>query len=141
MPRLPATLVGLGPDGAPIYRPIIRLNIEIGNRGLEYPGLVDSGADGTLVPAQAIAPLGIDFFTLPAGPGGNGPGGGLDTRPCQGIIRWGKVVLLTEFFVAEPTKGPECVLLGRSDFFRLFIPRFHWHKEPPVFDLDPVARP
>jgi len=47
---------------------------------------------------------------------------------------------MTNFLVAEPGKGPETVLLGRADFFRLYVPRFHWHKNPPVFDLDPVAR-
>ncbi len=141
MPRLPAEYIGDGPDGKPIYRPIIRLTLEIGGRGLEYPGLVDSGADGTLVPFEAVEPLGVDFKKLPLGPGGHGPGGGLDTRPCQGVIRWGKAVLLTEFIVAEPTKGPDCVLLGRADFFKLYVPRFHWHKNPPVFDLDPVSKP
>jgi hypothetical protein len=86
--------------------------------------------------------LGVDFRKLAAGPGGLGPGGGLDTRMCHGLIRWEKekIVLMTDFLVAEPGKGPDTVLLGRADFFRLYVPRFHWHRNPPVFDLDPVAR-
>jgi len=47
---------------------------------------------------------------------------------------------MTQFLVAEPGKGPDAVLLGRADFFKLYIARFHWYKDPPVFDLDPVAR-
>ena len=142
MPRIPGTHVGTGPDGAEIIRPIIIVAIEIGGRGIRVPALVDSGADNTLVPEPFVAPLGVDFRRLAAGPGGVGPGGGLETRLCQGVMRREKekVVLMTSFMVAEPGKGPETVLLGRADFFRLYVPRFHWHKNPPVFDLDPVAR-
>ncbi len=139
MPRVPATSAGIGPDGLEIFRPIIILTIEIGSLTVRAPGLIDSGADKTLVPYEAIAPLGIDFEKLAAGAGGRGPGGELETRQCQGTIRWDKVLLMTEFTVAEPGKGPDAVLLGRADFFQIYIPRFHWHKDPPVFDLDPIA--
>ena len=139
MPRLSGTNVGTGPDGHPIYRPIIIVTIEVGGRGVSGPGLIDSGADNTLVPFAAVAPLGVDFTKLPAGAGGSGAGGALDIRQCKGVIRWDKIVLMTEFMVAEPGKGPDSVLLGRADFFRLYVPRFHWHKNPPVFDLDPVT--
>jgi hypothetical protein len=116
--------------------------IEIGTRGVRVPALIDSGADNTLVPAAFVALLGVDFQDLPPGPGGSGAGGTLDARLCQGTIRWEqeKVLLMTQFMVAEPNKGPASVLLGRADFFKLYVPRFHWHKNPPVFDLDPVAR-
>jgi hypothetical protein len=142
VPRIPGTHVGTGPDGAEIFRPIIIVAIEIGGLVIRVPALVDSGADNTLVPESFVAPLGVDFSKLAPGPGGLGPGGGLDTRMCHGLIRWEKekVVLMTGFLVAEPGKGPDTVLLGRADFFRLYVPRFHWHKNPPVFDLDPVAR-
>jgi hypothetical protein len=56
-------------------------------------------------------------------------------------MRWEKVILMREFMVAEPGKGPDAILLGRADFFQVFVPRFHWHKNPPVFDLDPVTKP
>jgi len=142
VPRIPATHVGVGPDGADVFRPIIIVAIEIGAQWIRVPALVDSGADNTLVPSAFVAPLGVDFATLPAGPGGLGPGGGLDVRPCTGVIRWEreKVVLMTSFLVAEPDKGPDTVLLGRADFFRRYVPRFHWDRDPPVFDLDPVSR-
>ena len=142
MPRIPETHAGTGPDGAEIFRPIIIVAIEIGGLVIRVPALVDSGADNTLVPEEFVAPLGVDFRRLAAGPGGVGPGGGLETRLCPGVMRWEKekIVLMTSFMVAEPGKGPETVLLGRADFFRLYVPRFHWHKNPPVFDLDPVAR-
>ena len=137
MPRLAATNVGTGPDGRPIYRPIIIVSIEIGGRIVQGPALVDSGADNTLVPFDAVAPLGVDFLQLPRGPGGSGPGGTLDVRVCQGKLRWDNRMLMTEFMVAEPTKGPGAILLGRADFFTLYVARFQWHKNPPVFDLDP----
>jgi hypothetical protein len=142
VPRISGTHVGTGPDGAEIYRPIIVVSIEIGGLLIRVPAIVDSGADNTLVPEPFVAPLGVAFARLPVGPRGVGPGGGLDARPCQGTMRWEKEksLLMTRFLVAEPGKGPESVLLGRADFFRLYTPRFHWHKNPPVFDLDPVAR-
>ena len=141
MPRIPATHVGAGPDGADIFRPIIVVSIEVAAIGVRVPAIVDSGADNTLVPFELIRPLGIDFATLPPGPGGSRPGGRLDVRPCKGIMRWdaGNAILMTKFLVAEPGKGPDTVLLGRADFFKLYIPRFHWHRDPPVFDLDPVT--
>jgi hypothetical protein len=141
VPRIPATHVGAGPDGADIFRPIIVVSIDVAASGVRVPALVDSGADNTLVPFELIRPLGIDFATLPPGPGGSGPGGSLDVRPCKGIMRWdaGNAILMTEFLVAEPGKGPDTVLLGRADFFKLYVPRFHWHRDPPVFDLDPVT--
>lgn len=140
VPRLPATKIGVGPDGADIYRPIIIVTIEIGGLAVQGPALVDSGADNTLVPFDAVAALGVDFAKLPDGYDGSGAGGVLKTKPCKGIIRWGKVELMTEFTLAEPGKGPDQVLLGRADFFKIYVPRFHWHKVPPVFDLDPVAK-
>lgn len=139
MPRIPATKVGIDPYGAEIFRPIIFVTIEIGGRAVRGPALVDSGADNTLVPAEAVAPLGVVFAQLPAGIGGSGPSGLLDARPCIGVMRWDKVLLMSKFTVAEPSKL-DTVLLGRSDFFTMYIPRFHWHKNPPVFDLDPVVK-
>lgn len=125
-----------------VFRPIIFVEIKVGTRSIRVPALVDSGADNTLVPAPFMAPLGVDFHRLPAGHGGSGPGGNLDVRLCQGTMIWeqGKAVLMTQFMVAEPGKGPDTVLLGRADFFKLYVPRFSWHKSPPSFDLDPVPR-
>lgn len=140
MPRLPATNVGTGPDGKPIFRPIIIVSIDIGGRVVRGTAVVDSGADNTLVPFDAVAPLGVDFLKLPPGPGGVGPGGTLDVRLCKGVLRWDKRVLMTEFMVAEPEKGPDAILLGRADFFTLYVVRFQWHKNPPTFDLDPVGK-
>ena len=93
-------------------------------------------------PTSAPARMGwTSFATLPPSPGGSGPGGSLDVRPCKGIMRWDaeNAILMTEFLVVEPGKGPDTVLLGRADFFKLYVPRFHWHRDPPVFDLDPVT--
>jgi hypothetical protein len=140
VPRgIPATKTGVGPDGADIYRPVIFITIEIGGQGIGGPAIVDSGADNTLVPAEALLPFGIQFDKLAIGAGGQGAGGDLEARPCQGTIRWGRVELMRSFMVAEPGKGFGAVLLGRADFFKLYVPRFHWYLNPPTFDLDPVA--
>jgi hypothetical protein len=140
VPRgIPATKTGVGPDGADIYRPLVFITIEIDGKAIGGPAIVDSGADNTLVPVEALVALGVEWDKLPIGAGGRGAGGGLKTRPCQGIIRWGSVELMRSFMVAEPGKGFDQVLLGRADFFRLYIPRFHWYLNPPTFDLDPVA--
>lgn len=139
MPRIPATRI-VGPDGAETYYPIIVVTIVVGAMAAQVPAIVDSGADDTLVPAAAVIPLGVDFSKLGAAPEGTGAGGNFQVRWCEGTILWGKIELMTRFKVAEPGMGLSAVLLGRGDFFKLFIPRFHWHKDPPVFDLDPVAK-
>lgn len=114
MPRIPATLVGKGPDGAEIFRPIIVVAIEVGPMGVRVPALVDSGADNTLVPFSRVDALGIKWDDLPEGYDGGGAGGGLKTRPCFGLVRWEaeKADLMHTFTVAEPDKGPDTV---RSD--------------------------
>ncbi len=140
MPRLTATHVGDLPDGTRIYRPIILVDIEVGPLGIRVPALLDSGADNTLVPAAFITPLGVDFASLPMGPGGVGPGGRVDVRPCSGAMKWDGATIMTAFMVAEPGKGADTVLLGRADFFARFVVRFNWHRDPPTFDVDPVSR-
>ena len=138
MPHISATKVGTV-GGADIYRPIVIVRIEAGTGAIEGPALVDSGADGTLVPADILVPLGIDFSKLKKGVGGIGVGGGLETRLCKGRILYGKTVICEPTFtVAEPGKL-KSVLLGRSDFFTKFVTRFQWHKIPPAFDVDPVV--
>jgi hypothetical protein len=138
LPRIPATKY-VGPNGAEIFRPIIVVTIQIGNGTARGPAIVDSGADDTIIPAEAVIPLGVDFSKLPLAPGASGAGGGFEVRMCDGIMRWEKVELLTRLKIAEPGKI-DTVLLGRADFFQLYVPRFHWHKIPPCFDLDPVVR-
>jgi hypothetical protein len=141
LPRIPATKVGHS-DGTDIYSPLVVVRIETGNGFVEGPALVDSGADNSVVPAELLVPLGIDFAKLPQGTTGTstGAGGGVETKRCDGRIIYGHTVTSEPTFaVAEPGKL-NVVLLGRGDFFRLFVARFHWDKDPPVFDLDP-ARP
>jgi len=138
LPRIPATKY-VGPNGAVVYRPVIIVTIEIGGMAARGPAMIDSGADDTLVPAEAIIPLGVDYASLPIAPGGSGAGGGFEIRHSTGLMKWDKVELMRGFKVAEPGKI-DTVLLGRADFFKLYIPRFHWYKDPPVFDLDPATK-
>ncbi|MEX0631044.1 MAG: hypothetical protein WD508_10425 [Chloroflexota bacterium] len=138
MPRIPAQHVGTAPNGVEIYRPIVLIRIEIGGLAVEAPGLVDSGADNTLVPDGYIAALGVAFKDLPILGMGTGPGGGLQTRLCTGRILYNGILVCDSFTVAKTTTL-DSVLLGRADFFTKFVPRFLWHKNPPEFDLDPVS--
>lgn len=125
-----------------LYRPIIEVSIELGGRSVTAAGLVDSGADTTFVPYEVLAPLGIIFESLPSdGSGGGYQKGRLEPRLLNATISWNGTVLMREFHVGPPgMAGPmsQVVALGRRDFFRLYVVRFNWAKEPPVFDLDPV---
>ena len=138
MPRETAQKITL-PNGTEIYAPLVKVTIEIGNRGLAHWGMVDSGADDILVPAALVAALGVDFDQLPAGALSQGAGKDpFETRPCDGVVRYGKYELCRKFKVPQPG-GPNIVLLGRAEVFTKFIIKFHWYKNPPVFDMDPAA--
>lgn len=50
---------------------------------------------------------------------------------------WGAVIC-EEFEVAPPGSLP-IILLGREEFFTKFRVNFLWHRNPPVFDVDPIT--
>ncbi len=127
---IPATKVGTGPDGRDSYRPIVIVTIEVRGRQIQGAAMVDSGADNTLVPAEALAPAGIDFESLPEAAIGAGVGGPLATRRCSGTVRYQEWEVCRSFSVAEPGKL-DIILLGRADFFTKFETRFRWHAVPP----------
>jgi hypothetical protein len=138
MPRIPGTPF---PGG---HRPIIPVTIEANGRTLPFDALIDSGADRTVVPGEFMAQFGISFASLgfsdPNPSSGVGAAGGGHTRYCDGTIRWGTTILASSFQVAPPSTRPPAVCLGRNDFFRNYVVRFSWHKDPPVFDLDPIVK-
>ena len=62
-----------------------------------------------------------------------------DDRECDDLtLMWRKTTIATRVHVG-PTGNIHPVLLGRSDFFTLFVVRFNWHRDPPVFDLDLIV--
>ncbi len=137
---IPATKF-VTPDGTVVYVPMILVTFEYGGQEVRVRAIIDSGADDTIVPASVVAPIGIDFMSLPKLPDAGGAGGSFEVRICKtGTIKWGSTHLMTGFKVAEPGKL-DSTLLGRADFFCLFVPSFHWHVTPPYFDLDPIPAP
>ena len=138
MPRIEGTKVGVDALGREVWSPILIVTMAIGATAIQCPAIVDSGADVTVIPAEAVAAIGIDYRTLPVGNVSSGAGGGFETRPLQLALSWQSWKLTGEMRIAEPTRLP-VVLLGRCDFFQEFVVRFHWHKGPPEFHLDPVV--
>jgi len=135
---IPATKVGTGPDGRDFYRPIVIVTIDVRGHQIQGAAMVDSGADNTLVPAETLASVGIDFDALPEGAIGAGVGGPLATRRCAGTVRYQEWEVCRSFSVAEPGKL-DIILLGRADFFTMFETRFRWHAVPPEFEIEPIA--
>jgi hypothetical protein len=105
--------------------------------------LLDSGADHTILPAEGLAAApGMDWPSI-ASPieKGTGAGGGFATKLVKGEVWWQTWKVCEEFRVAEPGSLPWWGLLGRDDFFRVFVVRFMWHRNPPEIDIDPAAAP
>lgn len=111
-------------------------------------GLVDSGADGTLLPISMAADLGLNPATdLIPTEGGSGGAGGTNfptwttARPIMGQIMallgtgptlWGPSIQLQPVFAEG-----EQVLLGRCDFFAHFSITFANHAtRGPFFRLE-----
>jgi hypothetical protein len=145
LPRIEGTKVGVDGKGREVWSPIVVVRMSLPSASasgpaVSGPAIVDSGADVTMIPAEAVAAIGIDWKKLPAGTHGGGAGGQFESRPLQLTVSWQSWKTTEEIRIAEPGRLP-VVLLGRCDFFRDFVVRFHWHKAPPEFHLDPVAAP
>ena len=136
---IPATKFNLK-TGGHVYMPVILVTVEFGGKGVRFNAVVDSGADSTIIPAKFLVPLGIDFAKLPLASEGGGAGGSFERRTCIAVMKWGGTELFTGFLVAEPGKL-EVPLLGREDFFKLFVTTFSWHTMPPTFTLETVPVP
>lgn len=135
MPRIQGTLVAPG-----FYRPLLPVSLHVQGRTPIIAGaLIDSGADWTIVPFTLIKNTGIRFEELPLlSKRGEGAGGSFEIRECLGEVKWRQWVVCTKFLVGEPGKFESTPLLGREDFFKRFVVRFLWHKDPPSFDIDPA---
>lgn len=124
--------------------PVLTLSVACGQNAVPIGGIVDSGADGTLLP-KALAPLiGIPDTELIATPNSNGAGGTsfptwTAPRPIAGQVlaflptpqMWGPVVALSPRFAENAT-----ALFGRADFFKAFVIVFAQDAQGEVFHLD-----
>lgn len=127
--------------GEHVYYPLLVVRVEYNGKAVGLQAVVDSGADSTIIPAKFLAPLGVDFAKLPLTSIGGGAGGSFERRMCStAVLKWGGTELFTGFLVAEPGKL-EVPLLGREDFFKLYVTTFEWHTIPPTFTLEPVPAP
>jgi hypothetical protein len=135
VPRIAATALTNG-----LYVPLLTVEIDLGHGVLSGAvALIDSGADLTVFPAEAMAAAGITWASLKDNSEkSKGAGGGFETSVVNGAVAWGGTTICEEFRVSEPGALP-WGLLGREDFFKLFVVRFHWHKDPPQMDIDPVV--
>lgn len=126
------------------YLPILRVVVHIGQQSQRTIGLVDSGCDTTIIPAERLDGFRrVRFGDLPEPEGlreSVGVGGAFETRVCEGRLTWRGMTLCESFLVAERGCLPY-VLLGRDDFFSRFDVRFRWDAEPPIFGVERLAEP
>jgi hypothetical protein len=114
----------------------VLITLEINGVVTNVPAVVDSGADTTIFPAEALKPYGVDYQALAQGSQSIGAGGGFESRPCSGKVRYGQWSICENFLVCEPNKL-KIALVGRQDFFDKFTVRFMWFESPPAFSLEP----
>ena len=139
MPRIEGTKVGTDANGREIWRPIIVVSIVLPNglRG-QGPAIIDSGADMTVVPFEAVLGAGLEWDKLPKGELGLGAGGSFERRPLDAEIYYRTWKICDKVEIAEPGRL-DTILLGRHEFFRTFVVRFAWHKIPPEVFIDPIV--
>jgi hypothetical protein len=115
-------------------------------RRLPVPGIVDSGADGTLLPIEVAQRLGIEDGLVPNRVNAGAAGGlGFPTWKSpeeiygrvvaardSGPQEWGPQMRLVPAFAHTPM-----ALFGRADFFKAFTITFQQHVDHgAVFMLD-----
>jgi hypothetical protein len=121
-----------------------------GQRSVDIAGIVDSGADGTLLPLAVAPYLGLDpAADLRPQPGGSGGAGGthFPTWATTKTIR-GQIFAVPEpgepaemfgqpFDLAPAFAQGDTVLWGRRDFFSYFKITFENHARfGPIFHLE-----
>lgn len=135
MPRIPGTRIGVDSAGKTVYRPLIKISVELpGKDPVETDALVDSGADVTAIKADVLRALEVDVESLPlTGRETTGVAGSIQGRTCVGILRWHAWAFATEFTVI--TEIPTSVV-GR-DFFQQFAVNLSgWVMDPPTFRIE-----
>ncbi len=121
--------------------PFVGVEVTVGDRTLPCAGLVDSGADRTLVPFEIAVAFGIDATSLPVVSYQAGEVGLAEQRVLAGTVTYQGVTVCSEqvLISAEGSLPFPWVILGREDFFRLFSITFHWDASPPGFTVAPLA--
>lgn len=140
MPRIEGTKAGTDPvTGHEIWRPVVLVTIQMPN-GLkgQGPAIIDSGADSSVLPFEAVLGAGIAWDDLDKGGLSMGAGGTFERRLLGASIYYRTWKVCDRVEVAEPGRLGT-ILLGRNDFFKAFVVRFAWHKSPPEVYVDPIV--
>ncbi len=125
-------------DGEVDYWPKIPVRVQIGDKGIDFDGgLVDSGAQHTLVNIDSAGVLGVDLracqHTVLGGVGGTG---------SDGYITKTSIIILDFSFTFETpvifTKIPTELILGQKHFFDHF--RVLFEKDKRTFTVTEVPR-
>lgn len=114
-------------------RPVIRLVLDGFDRHVVLTALLDSGAHRTLFPLSVARELGLARRRLRRGRARTLAGRGLrtheaptDVRARIGVVRAGRAELWGPELPLRPTFGKVTqAVLGREDFFELFLVTFH----------------
>jgi hypothetical protein len=122
-----------------VFLPLLVVSLSMNGKTISEMGLVDSGADHTMVPSAWVESCGVSYASLGEEFTGAGAGGGYQYKLGTGTIDYGGKPFSTEFQVAAPKCGLPGPLLGRNDFFKGYVVRFAWHRTPPDFNVDPVG--
>jgi len=115
-------------------RPFVDAEISLpafGNRSIDVPLLIDTGADRTILApndaSQLMAQLGLRLADLPEGPPSTGVGGRMATRRIEAtLVIGGFITAPLALTILEPPRGvslPIPSLLGRDilSLFALFL--------------------
>lgn len=143
MPRVVGEKVWKDSDGNDVYAPIVVITAEMavptGRCVATVKAMIDSGADSTVIPFDFLAGCRLDWSALASAGAGTGAGGLFDLRWLDARVKYREWIVTERVKVAEPGKLP-MALLGRTDFLAKFNVRFRWDLDPPVVDVDPLAK-
>jgi hypothetical protein len=133
VPRIEATEVSPG-----IFLPLLVVTLNLNGRSLSELGLVDSGADRTMVPASWVEACGVLYGAFGEPQEGSGAGGSFEYKLVSGEVTYLRKTFCTTIQVASPDCNLPGPVLGREDFFTKYVVRFAWHRSPPDFNVDPI---
>lgn len=121
------------------YDPFVPITLFIpGIEALTGEAVVDTGADTSLVPWEAVQSAFSSFEDLPLAPSSRGIFGSLEVRSCPGArLVWEGLEVCSDFRVAPPDSLSDGrALLGREDFLAKVVIQFNGHRRRPTFDVE-----
>ena len=124
------------PDPPPTLRPMLPIVLERGTATVNELGLVDSGADTSIMPFDVGLRLGIDWNSQVVIPT---LGGILAGYAARGVVLLATVAPfpLVRLAFAWVQKNDVPVILGQVNFFMEFDVAFYRHKA--TFEIEPHA--